>query len=249
MKKKVLVCCAMGEPYVALTRRMIDSFMRHNCLGWDVMEFYDEDLRSLVPLVFQGFTDFDTCEIGRFYAIQKALETYDTALYCDGDIRWYDKYIEHENGLVLTPHYVTKQAQKANRNLEFRTGFTNTGLIEMNKTDETADMLDYIFTETQTHMPRIMFNGKLWEQNFVHMIPLCGFDAVYNLDAGINVAYWNLKRGDRKLIKRGDGYIVETVDGVIAPLKCFHFSSSGMKFLDEVGARDLRKEYQNESRR
>lgn len=248
MSRKCLVCCAIGEKYVKLTKGMIASFMKHNP-DWEVMEFYDDGLRNILPIDFQGFTDFDTCEVGRFCAIQKALEKYDTALYCDGDMRWYGRYETSTHGMVLTPHYVTKQAQKGNRHLEFRTGFVNTGLIEMSKTDETNEILDYVIREVKINRNRLMFNGNLWLQNFVHMIPLVGFDCVYSEDVGVNVAYWNLMRGDRALVKRDDGYAVVAIDGRLAPLKCFHFSSCGMRHLDGLYAGELKKEYENEGRR
>lgn len=247
MSKKVLVCCAMGERYAKLTKHMIGSFVKHNP-DWDVMEFYDGDLKSLLPAEFQGFTDFECCEIGRFYALQKALEDHDTALYCDGDIRWYDRYTASGHGMVLTPHYLTKEAKKGNRHLEWRTGFVNTGLIEMSKTDETQEIFDCIFNEVERDRSRILFKGRLWLQHFMHMIPLYGYDCVYSDDIGLNVAYWNLMRGDRALIKRGDGYIVVAVDGRLAPLKCFHFSSSGMRHLDRLDAGELKKEYEDDSR-
>ena len=243
MRKKCLVCCAIGERYVMQTRRMAGSFIAYNP-DWDIVEFYDHALVSLLPDVCRNWTAFDRVEIGRWYALKKALETYDTALYCDGDIWWYDRYEESQHTLVLYPHCITRHAQEKRKHYLWKDGNANIGILEMSRTEETERLFDFITGEVLYKPSDYVRHGTLWLQPLVSFTTNL-YDVVYNTHAGYDVAFWNLATEDREVIMWEGKRMVGTHDDELFPLVSFHFSSKSIEKLDRFGVvvQELKAEY------
>lgn len=245
---KCLVAVAIGDKYERQTDRMIESFLRHNP-DWSVERFYDDDLRKLLPPQCQSWSSFNQCEIGRWIAMQHCLEHYDTVLYSDGDIRWYDKYeSDFLHTIVLSPHYVTNFAKNNKKHFIQKDGAANIGIIEINRSIECNGLFDFVINEVLHNPPAFMHKDQLWLQNIVSTIPDCGYDAIYNNHAGYNVAFWNLKSGDREVYRQDGRYWVRTNTGLRYPLVSFHFSSKSLGMLVNYGSavQRLLSEYANE---
>jgi hypothetical protein len=249
MADKALIAVAHGDRYARQTDRMVDSFIAHNP-GWDVLRYYGGDLEALLPDACRGWTPFNKCEIGRWLAMGRALETHKTALYCDGDVRWYGKYQTGSHAMSLTPHYVTAAARRNAKHWIWKDGAANIGIVEMKRHGQTDGILDFVVGEV-LHRPAAYMHGEqLWLQNIVSAVPECGFDCVFSRHAGLNVARWNLRKGDRVLERDGGKIKVSTPEGERFPLVAFHFSSKSLGSLDLCGdiASDLKRRYLEEAR-
>ena len=243
MGKCALVCVSVGDKYNRQTERMIGEFTALNP-DWDSCWWYDDGLTSILPKECKGWSAFNRCEIGRWVAMEIALGRYDRVVYCDGDMAWYEPYEASAHGMVLYPHYVTNAARKARKHLLWRDGIANIGIIEIGRTNENNGIFDFVIGEV-LHNPRAHMHGDhLWLQNLVSCLPDCGFDCVYNMHAGYNVARWNL-REDRSVCKRDGKYFVKTLDGGVFPLVSFHFSGKSIHRLDRYGeaVAELKREY------
>lgn len=243
---KCLVAVAMGEKYTRQTEGMIRSFLAHNP-DWSVERYYDNDLCNLLPDSCKGWTSFNKCEIGRWYAMQKCLETYDTALYCDGDIRWYDSYEEHDHALVITPHCITKLGSMEMRHNILKDGMANIGILETNRTPNVEVLFDYVIGEVMHNPKAFMHKDQLWLQNLVSTCPWI-FDCVWNQDFTVNVASWNLRRYDRMVFQNENGEFMVKCNGHIGRIKSFHFSSKSIYMLHAFGNACIKllEEYRNE---
>jgi len=231
---KALVAVSMGAVYNAQTDKMIESFQKHNP-DWDVIKFYDNNLKNLLPMQCKSWSPFNMCEIGRWFAMQKALEQYKTIVYSDGDMRWYSKYETGDHGMVLYPHYVTAKAKQAAKHFLYKDGIANIGIMEMSQHTDNVGIFDFVIGEV-LYKPSNFFHGEqLWLQNIVSAIPDCGYDCVYNNHAGYNVAFWNLRREDREVIRWEGAIKVGTNENKLYDLVSFHFSSKSLHRLDEFG--------------
>ena len=250
--RRCILGVAMGERYARQTDRMIDSFLQYNPT-WDAERFYDGRIAEVIPRNCRSWSAFNKCEIGRWVAMQKLLdEKYDTVLYCDGDIRWYGEYEEHDAELVLTPHTVTRHGSCNDRHWIMQDGRANIGIIETNRGVDHDMLFDFIINET-LHSPRKFMHGStLWLQNLVSSCSDVGFDVLWNLDPGMNVAYWNLREKDRSVFLDEDGrYMVKTDSEAVVPLRSFHFSSKSIERLDGYGeaVRRLKTDYLGKTRK
>ncbi len=232
---KCLVAVSVGDKYIKQTEGMIASFLKHNP-DWAVERFYNENLSKLLPRDCQFWTPFNRCEIGRWYAMQACLDKYDTVLYCDGDIRWYGRYEEDgSHGMRLTHHYVTDKAKNDAKHWIQKDGAANIGIMEMSRHIDNNGIFDFVIGEV-LHNPNAFKHGEqLWLQNIVSTLPDCGYDCVYNPHAGINVAAWNLRHGDREVFIKDGRYMTGTRDDELFPLVSFHFSSKSIASLDRYG--------------
>jgi len=246
--RKCLVAVAMGEKFIRQTEGMIRSFLAHNP-DWEVCRFYDMNLVQLLPQQCRTWTPFNKCEIGRWFAMQKCLDKYDTVLYSDGDIRWYGKYEESDrHGMVLYPHYVTNHARSDAKHWLNKDGVANIGIMEMSRHIDNNGIFDFVIGEVLHTPDAFKHKDQLWLQNIVSCIPACGYDCVYNNHGGINVAAWNLRHMDREVFTQDGQYLVGTRDDELFPLVAFHFSSKSLNSLDNYGdaVRQLKKEFLNE---
>lgn len=244
-----LVAVSIGEKYVRQTEGMIKSFLTHNP-NWSVERYYDDDLERILPEQCRIWSSFNKCEIGRWIAMQKCLEHYDTVLYCDGDIRWYGGYPSDyfRHTAMLTPHYVTSFAKCNKKHWILKDGAANIGIIEINRSVECNGVFDFVINEV-LHNPRYFMHGEqLWLQNIVSTLPDCGYDVVYNNHPGINCASWNLRSGDREIYREDGRYWVRTNTGIVFPLVSFHFSSKSLGSLVNYGSavQRLYEEYVSE---
>lgn len=247
MNEKCIVTVSYGDKYNRMTDKMIDGFLSHNP-DWGVMKFYDEALDALLPQQCMGWTPFNKCEIGRWFAMQRALQNHGTIVYSDGDIKWYAPYKTGEHGMVLYPHYVTRLSRQIGKHWLMKDGVANIGIMEMSRCQDNEGIFDFVIGEV-LHSPQSFFHGEhLWLQNLVSVIPDCGFDCVYNDDAGYNVAFWNLKRKDREVIMWEGKRMVGTNENKLYDLVSFHFSSKSIRRLDDYGevVRSLKSEYLRE---
>lgn len=249
---KCLVAVACGGKYVRQTERMAESFVRHNP-GWDVAEFFDDGLSAVLPAECRKWSKFDRCEIGRWLAMEKALERWDTCLYCDGDIRWYAPYQESvRHDIVLYPHYVTDKAAQDAKHFILKDGRANLGMFEISRTVDRDRLFDYIVGEVMHSPNRFKHGDQLWLQNLISTLPECGFDAIYNMDPGYDCAAWALRHGDRIVFERDGVPWVKTNTQVKYPLRSFHFSSKSIGSLVAYGptvqrlANDYLQEGKNE---
>jgi len=247
--RKALVAVAVGEKYVRQTEGMIQSFLEHNP-GWEVRRFYDGDLDKVLPAECRRWSAFDRCEIGRWFAAKRCLETdCDTILYCDGDIRWYGPYdtsLQHD--IVLSPHHVTAKARQDGKHWIMKDGAANLGMFEISRSIDHDRIFEFVCGEVLHNPNAFKHKDQLWLQELATSIPLCGFDAIYNMDPGINCANWNLRHGDRLLFDRDGVPWVKTNTQIKYPLKSFHFSSKSLGSLPKYGptVQRLLKEYVNE---
>lgn len=232
---KCLVAVACGDKYVRQTERMAESFVKHNP-EWDVAEFFDDGLNAVLPAECRRWSKFDRCEIGRWFAMRKALERWDTCLYCDGDLRWYAPYkADAKHDVVLYPHYVTDKAAQDAKHFILKDGMANLGMFEMSRSIDHDRLFDYIIGEV-IHRPNSFKHGdQLWLQNLISTLPDCGFDAVYNMDPGYDTACWNLRHGDRLVFERDGVPWVKTNTQLKYPLRSFHFSSKSLGSLAKYG--------------
>jgi len=234
--KNTLVAVAMGNAFVKQTEGMIRSFLALNP-DWSVERFYDNDINKLLPDACRTWSSFNKCELGRWLAMKKCLESgYDTVVYSDGDIRWYGKYdISIGHDMVIYPHYVTNFARQNAKHLLQKDGIANIGIIEISRSIDHDRLFDFVIGEV-LHSPTTFMHGQqLWLQNLVSTIPDCGFDCVYNTNCGYNVASWNLRKGDREVYKEDGKYLVRTNTGIVKPLVSFHFSSKSLGKLVHYG--------------
>lgn len=231
--KKCILGVAKGDKFEKQTNRMIDSFIKYNS-GWEVEKFYGERLESILPKACKTWSDFNKCELGRWLAMRDLLNIYDTVLYCDGDVRWYAEYENHDIEMVLTPHTVTKRASANMRHQLMKDGLANIGIVEVNRGVHHDMIFDFVIGET-LHDPARFSHGKtLWLQNLVSCCSDVGFEVLWNDDPSVNVASWNIRKGDRTVIeKNGRFYVV--CDGKEYALKSFHFSSKSLHMLRFFG--------------
>jgi len=120
----------------------------------------------------------------------------------------------------------------------------------MRQHEQTDELFDFIIGEVLHRPMSYMHGDQLWLQNIVSSVPDCGFDCVFSRNAGLNVARWNLRKGDRALERTDGGKVqVVTADGERYPLLAFHFSSKSLKDLDLCGdvAVELKKQYMEEA--
>lgn len=234
MKSKCLIAVSIGEKFIKQTEGMIASFLKYNP-DWQVKRYYDDDLINMLPPQCKVWTSFNRCEIGRWLAMQDAIKDYDTILYADGDMRFYGKYKSSTHGMVLYPHYVTKLAKRNAKHWTWKDGVANIGIMEMSKSDDNELIFDFIIGEVLKSPFRYMHGDVLWLQNIISHIPECGTDCIYSDNAGINVACWNLRKGDREIIEKDGKYIVLTNEGKEFPLISFHFSSKSLHTLELYG--------------
>ena len=244
--KRAVLGVAMGTKYERQTDCMISSFLKHNP-GWEAEKVYGKDLEGLLPDVCKCWTPFNKCEIGRWIAIRDLLHKHDTVVYCDGDVRWYDTFVGVGNELGLFPHCVTRKASVKMRHQILYDGKANIGIVEVNRGIDHDTLFDYVIGETLHKSSKFMHGQKLWLQNLVDSCADVGFDVGWNMDAGLNVASWNIRRDDRKIMERGDKVMVEC-NGAEFSLRSFHFSSNSLQKLDGYGdtVRRLKMEYLNE---
>jgi len=245
--KEALVAVALGRGFVKQTEGMASSFLEHNP-NWEIERFYDEKLLALLPSQCSNWSDFNKCEIGRWMAIKQCLEKYDIVVYSDGDMRWYSKYEPSQHAIALFPHYVTNRARMNARHWIMKDGAANIGILEMQKSNDAIEAVDFVVSETLANPTAHMHGGQLWLQNMVSTLPDCGFDCTYNNHCGYNVAAWNLRKGDREVCKENGKYVVKTNTGVVEPLVSFHFSNKSLNSLVNFGncVCRLREEYLRE---
>lgn len=246
--RKTLVAVSIGEKYNKQTERMCARFQELNP-DWDTCHFYDEGLTSLLPVPCHDWSAFNRCELGRWHAMKKCLEDrYDTVVYADGDICWYAPYEESiEHDIVLYPHYVTKRGSQDRKHWVEHDGTANIGIMELNRSIDHDRIFNLVIGEVLHDTPRYKHKEQLWLQPLVSCLHDCGFDAVYNLDPGHDVARWNL-HSDRQVLRRDGQYIVRASDGRESPLKSFHFSSKSIASLPKYGdvVRQLLEDYYDE---
>lgn len=247
--KSCILGVAKGDKYERQTDRMIDSFLKYN-RNWTAERYYGDRLEKCLPQACKKWSDFDKCEIGRWIAMRDLLNEYDTVLYADGDVRWYSTYLwtgHHE--LVLTPHTVTDKASSAMRHQIMKDGRANIGIVEVNRGFHHDMMFDYIIGEV-LHDPRMFKHGKqLWLQPLVSSCADVGFDVCWNMYAGQNTASWNLRKGDRRVVKENGQFMVIS-NGLVFPLLSFHFSSKSLHMLDCFGdaVKELKNNYLKEEK-
>lgn len=253
--RRCVIGVALGEQYERQTDRMIDSFLEFNP-DWEAERIYGERLHGLLPSICRSWIPFDQCEIGRWIAMKELLHEYDTVVYSDGDIRWYGKYEENDShSMVVYPHYVSKRIRQKSKHQLMRDGIANIGIVEMRRSTETEGrfenapgIFDFVIGEV-FHSPNdFRKHGTLWLQNLVSCIPDCGYDCVYNYNPGYDVAWWNLRKGDRELVEKDGRICVRTADENVVPLISFHFSGKSIEKLKMFGnniAKRLVRDYQN----
>lgn len=252
--RRCIIGVAMGAKYEKQTDGMIDSFLKHNP-DWKAERVYGDRLRNMLPAECRNWTPFDQCEIGRWIAMRELLHVYDTVVYSDGDIHWYGQYETHDqHSMVLYPHYVTRRKRQECKHQLFTDGIANIGIIEMSRSVETEGrfenargIFDFVIGEVLHNPKGFQKHGTLWLQPLVSSIPDCGYDCVYNYDAGYDVAWWNLRKGDRELVEWEGRLCVGTPDDRLVPLVSFHFSSKSLEKLRLFGgdlARRLLIEYE-----
>ena len=234
MSDKALVAVSIGDYFNRQTEGMIKSFTAYNP-DWEVCRYYDNDLINLLPIDCKSWTPFNQCEIGRWYAMQDALKNYDTILYVDGDMRFYNAYEASTHNMCLFPHYVTTLAKRNAKHWTWMDGMANIGIMQMSRGEDAELIFEFIIGEVLKCPVKYKHGDVLWLQSIVSHIPYIGCDCVWSDNAGINVATWNLKKGDREVIKRDNRYIVITNEGREFPLISFHFSSKSIKLLDMYG--------------
>lgn len=246
--KKAIIAVAIGDKYERQTDRMLASFLSFNA-GWEVVKYYGENLDALLPESIRSWSAFNRCEIGRWYGMKKALEGYDTALYADGDIRWYGEYKEDpSHTMVLTPHYTSNHARNDAKHWIMKDGAANIGIMEINRSVENDGIFDLVIGEVLHRPSSFMHGDQLWLQCLVSCLPACGYDVVYSIHAGLNVASWNLRYKDRSVFSENGEYKVKSANGEIFPLVAFHFSSKSIVTLPRYGkaVNELLKGYQDE---
>lgn len=250
MSNKCLITVSMGETFGEQAERMVRSFVAHNP-DWDVLRYRDGVLDALLPAECKGWTPFNKCEIGRWYAMQDALSRHDTVLYADGDMRFYSEYPLSGHNICLFPHYITRLSRRNARHWTWKDGVANIGIMEISRGEDAELAFDFILGEVLRRPDRYKHGDQLWLQNIVSHLPECGCDCVWSNHAGINVASWNLRKGDREVGRIGGGYVVVTNEGAEFPLVSFHFSSKSLNSLDYHGeaVKELKEAYLNECKR
>ncbi len=176
--------------------------------------------------------------------MQDALKRHDTVLYSDGDIRWYGKYPLSGHSMAIFPHQITNDARKMCKHNLFTSGVANIGILEMSRGADADGVFDFVVTACMKYPQRLMNGQLLWLQPFVSCIPDCGYDCVWNCHPGVNVAAWNLRTGDRGVVKQ-DGKYYSVIGSSAYPLVSFHFSAHSFKTLDNYGnaVKELRDAY------
>ncbi len=247
MNKRILIAVAIGKSYERQADVMAESFLSHN-EGWDVKIYRGDEINQLLPLQFRGHKPFNKSEIGRWCAARKALEDgYETVLYCDNDIFFFDGYGPLGHGLVLFPHYVSDEAKRSAAHWLILDGIPNLGMFEVNGQDG-LDICNLVIHEVDAKPEAFMHaNASLWLQNMLTYFPHIGHDVVYNNSPSYNVAHWNLKHHDRFVIP-ANGFpndMAVNCMGVCHSLVTFHFSAKGIKTLERYGSfvGDLRDKY------
>jgi hypothetical protein len=197
----------------------IDNFLQH-AFEYDVIEFNT----NVKPT-----------------ALKFLLETYDSVVYLDPDIKIYSSLSSVFDSLstasvVVTPHANTPIIDgKKPDDLELlKFGSFNLGFVGVSRCEEglaflnwwSDRCLDYGFYEPQL--------GLAVDQKWVSLAP-CFFPNLQILhDQGLNVAFWNLH--ERNLSKSGDTWLVN--DSV--PLKFIHFSSFNTNSPDSIAQKQTR---------
>lgn len=245
---RCLVAVAMGRQFEAQTDRMVLSFTRHNP-GWEVERYYGDRLQALLPVQCRYWTPFNQCEIGRWLAFKDALSRRGRVMYCDGDIRWYAPARDQEPvALRLYPHYVTRAAKRSAKHWLMKDGIANIGVMELFRRPDTDEVLGFVVGEVLHAPQRFMHGPQLWLQNLVSSTVDCGLDACYDDDPGMDVASWNYRHGDRRLVCTGGEGIKVECDGALHTLRTVHFSSKSLdkwSLIDPVAAR-LIEDYKRE---
>lgn len=238
---RCILSVARGEKYEKMTDVMIESFLRYN-RDWNVERIYGNSIKVPVKCLENGMSGFDCCEIGRWVAILEMLKKYDEVLYCDGDLYWYDEYKVLESDIVLSPHYITDEAKRIARNPLFFDGTLNEGVVYMRKSTAAFEACSFIVDNVAANPKYFIYNnsldfprnGKLWLQGMIGYIPYSFTETKVDENAGMNVAFWNLKYQDRKLLIKNNKYFVEC-GGKEYPLVSFHFSSGSIDLLPHFG--------------
>ena len=252
---KAIVAVAMGAQYTKQTDGMIASFLKYNP-DWKVCKYYDDALQKILPPECRTWTPFDKCEIGRWYAMKLALHQYDTIVYADGDIRWYNQYVDNpDHAMTLFPHYVSQRQRQNCKHQLLNGGTANIGIMELHRATETEGVydnakgvFDFVIGETMKEPSKFKIGNQLWLQKLVSMIPECGYDCVYNYDAGYDVAWWNIRKGDREILDIDGKLMVRTTDEKVVPLRSVHFSSKSLNRFEIFGGdicRKLIQDYKN----
>lgn len=243
MKEKCLVAVSIGEEYNKQTDKMAESFAKHNP-DWDICKFYDADLECLLPPQCHSWSAFDKCELGRWIAVRRALEQHQTAVYSDGDIQWYAPYQTSNRAMTLFPHCVTKSAQERRRHFLWKDGYANIGIFEVCQKEDTDKIFEFIIGEVMRNSNEYIKHGTLWLQPIVSFTTNL-YDVGYNMDAGYDVAFWNLFTGDREVVMWNGKRMVGTNENKLYDLVSFHFSAKSLHKLEGFGevVKELKKEY------
>ncbi len=191
-------------------------------IGW----IEDANVPSLLELAFKyDITELGTC-VKPFLMLQ-LLKEFEKVIYLDPDTCVYSSFGQilddlDRHSIVLTPHYVTPQANSLPDSDVgmMRFGSVNLGFYAVRNTEEGLRFLNWLwdrsfrlgYFETQF--------GLSTDQKWVSIAPCFFADLHISFNLGYNMAFWNVH--ERTLTMDPSGmYLVNGQH----PLVFFHFSS------------------------
>ncbi|SRR6266516_916411 len=192
----------------------------------EILWIEDANVPRLLELAFKyDMTEFGTC-VKPFLTLQ-LLKDADKVIYLDPDTCVYSSLMPiledmDQHSIVLTPHYVTPQANSLPDSdiAMMRFGSFNLGFYAVRNTQEGLRFLNWLcdrcfrfcYFETQF--------GLSTDQKWVSIAPCFFSDLHISFNLGYNVAFWNVH--ERTLTRdRAGKYLVNGR----YPLIFFHFSS------------------------
>lgn len=223
-----------------------DSFLQHHPNGKLFVLFLDEVKQSInfsaenltpifmheldIPDLDNMLSQYDRMELCgalKPFLLEYLFKHYKYAKICyfDSDIYFYrcldDEIWQKLNTytLILTPHWLQLlDAQVLPKELNgLRQGIFNSGFIGLSQGTEAERFLNWWKTRLANYCYNRPEQGMFCDQGWLNFVPVLGLDYHINLNAGLNVAFWNLH--ERQFTQQ-DG--VYRVNGM--PLQFFHFS-------------------------
>ena len=164
--------------------------------------------------------------------LKHLLSTYelDAITYLDPDIFVYApltpvwQALQNGASAVLTPHITTPvfDGRSPSEQDHLYNGTFNLGFVAVRHSDEGLRLLDRWeerclelgFSEGRT--------GLFVDQKWMNLAPVLFRGVSTLLDAGCNMAYWNLH--ERALVEKAGGYEVQSTVSGASPLRFFHYS-------------------------
>ncbi len=212
----------------------------------DAISFPVLEIESVAGVADSGlierYTAFELNCAAKPYLAAHLLEAHpeaDRLIFADSDIQLYASLepVEHllaTAALVLSPHRISPSVSETSRPAEesFNIwGLYNAGFFALRRGGEATAFLSWWRKQTQQKCFVLIEEGLVVDQIWLNFAPVYFREVALLLDAGCNVAYWNLD--ERNLREEGG----QLITGAGMPLRFFHFSGFDWRTPGKLTAR------------